>query len=418
MQRISTAMTFDNAQFHIRQQQSRISNLQNQITSQNRIQQLRDDPLAAARTVRYESVLTRLERFEQNTHYARDHFNLTYAYLDSALNVVQRVRELSVQAANGIHTQQDLSLMAVEVNEMLRELVALSNAVGPDGNQLFAGDRAFTEPFRAVEGLVEGGRESMVIRVEYRGSGASRRTEISEGTFASLDLSGGEAFWAERMQIFSSVNAANYRVSEPGSFFLNGVEIPVTIGDTLPSIVARINDSPAPVRASIDPDTRGLFLEGTGPGIILAEDGATGATVLRDLGIIRGNMDTGGPTDWDESRSRVSGGSMFDMVIRLRDAMFRGDHEFIGSQGLAGMDLALGNLTTRIADIGSRQQRVEMTWQRLNREIPDVQSYITRESGVNMMEAATNLSMMDLAHRAGLQTAARLLPVSLLDFIR
>jgi len=106
------------------------------------------------------------------------------------------------------------------------------------------------------------------------------------------------------------------------------------------------------------------------------------------------------------------------MVIRLRDAMFRGDQEFIGSQGIAGMDLALGNLTTRIADIGSRQERVEVTWQRLNREIPDVQSYITRESGVNMMEAATNLSMMDLAHRAGLQTAARLLPVSLLDFIR
>jgi len=418
MQRISTGMTFENAQFHIRQQQAKISNLQNQITSQNRVQQLRDDPLAAARAVRYESVLARLERFEQNTHYARDHFNITYAYLDSAIGIVQRVRELAVQAANGIYMADDLRLIGVEVNEMLRELVALSNAVGPDGRQLFAGDRAFTEPFRVVEGMVEGGNDSMVMRVEYRGSGASRRTEISDGTFTDLDLGGGEAFWAERMQIFSTVNAANYRVSEPGSFFLNGVEIPVTIGDTLPSIVARINESPAPVRAFIDPDTRGLALEGTSSQIIMAEDGAEGATVLRDLGIIRGNMDTGGPTNWDETRSRVSGGSMFDMVIRLRDAMFRGDHEFIGSQGIAGMDLSLGNLTMRVAEIGSRQERVEAVWQRLNREIPDVQSYITREIGVNMMEAATNLSMMDLAHRASLQTAARLLPVSLLDFLR
>jgi len=417
MQRISTGMPFDNSQFHIRQQQSRISNLQNQITSQNRIQDLRDDPLAAARAVRYESFLTRLERFEQNALYARDHFNITHAYLDSALGLVQRVRELAVQGANGTYAPDDLRLMAIEVNELLRELVSVSNATGPDGNRLFAGDRAFTEPFRVVEGMVEGGRESVVLRVEYRGSGATRRTEISEGTFAELDIGGGEAFWAERMQIFSSVDAANYRVNVPGSFFLNGIEIPVTVGDTLPSIAARINDSPAPVRASIDPSTRGLALEGTGPGLIRAEDGAEGASVLRDLGIIRGNMESG-VTLWDETRSRVSGGSMFDMMIRLRDAMFRGDGEFIGSQGIGGMDMALGNLTTRIAEIGSRQERVEATWQRLNREIPDVQSYVARETGVNMATAATNLAMMDLAHRASLQTTARLLPVTLLDFLR
>jgi len=410
-------MPFENARFNLMQQQSRISNLQNQITGENRIQELRDDPLAAARAVRYESFATRLQRFEQNTLYAQDHFNLTYAHMDSALSIVQRVRELSVMAANGIYTQEDLRNMAIEVNEMLGELVSISNAVGPDGNQLFGGDRAFTEPFRIVEGLVEGGRENMIIRVDYRGAGASRNAEISEGTFVNLDLSGGEAFWAERMQIFSSVNATNYRVSEPGSFFLNGEEIAVTIGDTLPSIVARINDSAAPVIASIDPTTSGLVLRGTGPGYIRAEDGAQGATVLRDLGIIRGNMDTS-VTLWDETRSTVSGGSAFDMMIRLRDAMFRGDHEFIGSQGVAGMDMALENMVTRIADIGSRQHRVEVTWNRLNREIPDLQSYIAREVGVNMATAATDLSMMELAHRASLQTTARLLPVSLLDFLR
>ena len=417
MQRISTGMTFENAQFNIRQQQAAIATLQNRITGQNRITSLRDDPLAAARAVRYESVLARLQRFEQNTLYARDHFNHTYAYLDSAITVVQRVRELAVQAANGIHTPDDLRLIGLEINEMLGELVSLANATGPDGRQLFAGDRAFSEPFRAVEGFVPGGHSSMINRVEYRGAGASRRTEISEGTFSDLDLSGGEAFWAERMQVFSGVNATDYRVVTPGSFFINGHEIPVSIGDTLPSIVARINDSGAPVRAFIDADTLGLSLEGTGPGLIRAEDGASGATVLLDLGIIRGNME-GGVTQWDETRSIVSGGSMFDMVIRLRDAMFRGDAEFIGSQGLAGMDLALGNLVARAAEIGSRQERVEVVWARLNREIPDVQSHLARETGVNMMEAAVNLSMLDLAHRAGLQSAARILPVTLLDFLR
>jgi len=421
MRRISSDMPHIDTQFQLRRQEERLAKLQSQITSENRIQELRDDPLAAAHTVRYQSYLARLERFEKNTLYAKDHYNVVYGYMNEALSIMQRVRELSVMASNGIYTEEDEKLMGMEVNELIKELASLSNTVGPDGKQVFAGDKAFTEPFRLVEGSIPGGGENMVVRVEYRGAGASRRTEISDNTYVDLDIGGGEAFWAEKMQVFSSVDATNYRVSASGSFFIDGTEIRVAPGDTLPAIVAKINDSPAPVKAYIDPDTRGLVLEGTNPHLIRAEDAVSpngeGPTVLKDLGIIRGNMENNAP-NWDTARSRVSGGSMFDMLIRLRDAMYRGDHEFIGSQGIAGMDLAINNLTTRIADIGSRQERAETVWQRLNREIPDVTANIVRESSVDMTDAATDLKMLDFAHKASLQTAAHLLPVSLLDFLR
>ena len=422
MHRISTDMPNTDAQFYMRRQEQRLSKLQSQIMSENRIQELRDDPLAAARAVRYESYLTRLERFEKNTQYARDHYNVAFSYMNEAINIMHRVRELAVQGANGTYTGEDLKLMGVEINELVKELTSLSNTVGPDGKPLFAGDKAFTEPFRIVEGTVDGGGESMVVRVEYRGAGATRRTEISDRSYTDLDIGGGEVFWAEKMSVFSNVDASNYRVSTAGSFFIDGAEIRVSPGDTLPAIVAKINDSPAPVKAFIDPETKGLALEGTSPHLIRAEDGVAaggvgGATVLKDLGIIRGNMENNAP-NWDNVRSRVSGGSVFDMFVRLRDAMFRGDQDYIGSQGIAGMDLAINNLTTRIADIGSRQERVEMVWQRINREIPDVASHLARETSVNMTDAATDLKMLDFAHKATLQTAAKILPPTLLDFLR
>jgi len=417
MFRVSTDMPNTDSQFYLRRQESKLAKMQSQVGSQNKIHELRDDPLAASHTVRYESYLARLERFEKNTLYAKDHYSVAYAYMNETMGVLQRVRELAVQGSNGIYSPDDLKLMAVEINELVKEMVSLSNTVGPDGKQLFAGDKAFTEPFRIIEGTVEGGSESVVARVEYRGAGASRRTEISERSYTDLDIGGGEMFWAEKMQIFSTVDASNYRVNTAGVMFIDGEEIRVSPGDTLPAIVAKINDSGAPVKAFIDPETRGLALEGTNPHLIRAEDGAEGATVLRDLGIIRGNMENNAP-NWDTARSRVSGGSVFDMLIRLRDAMYRGDQDFIGSQGIAGMDLALGNLTTRIADIGSRQERVEMVWQRLNKEIPNVTEHIARESSVNMTDAATDLKMLDFVHKASLQTAARILPPTLLDFLR
>ena len=196
---------------------------------------------------------------------------------------------------------------------------------------------------------------------------------------------------------------------------MDGQEIPVKAGDTLPALIAKINESGAPVKASFDPSSQGLVITGTNPHLIRMEDGE-GSTVLQELGIIQFNSDPGAP-NWHPS-SRVQGGSVFDMVIRLRDGMLRGDTEYIGSLGLSGIDSALGNVVSRQADIGSRHQRVSATGSRLNEEIPNVTAMIARESGVDMATAATDLAMLNLAHRATLMAAAKIPPATLLDFLR
>jgi flagellar hook-associated protein 3 FlgL len=416
MKRVSSDMPVTDMDFYLRRREENLTNIQNQIGSQTRLNQLRNDPIAASHAVRYESFLVRLERFEKNTQYTMEHYNNTQDYLNEATTVIQELRELALKGAHGIYSPDDLKIMATEVNELLKELVAVSNKLGPDTKQAFAGDKVFTEPFRVVEGTVEGGGESMVVRVEYRGSGATRRAEIGDNMFVDLDIGGGEAFWAEKMQVFSTVDATSYRVQEPGSFFIDGVEITAEVGDTLPTLVAKINDSAAPVKAYVDPQTRGLVLEGTNAHLIRAEDRVGGATILRDLGIINGNMINNAP-NWNNT-AIVSGGSIFDMVIRLRDAMLRGDQDFIGSQGIVGMDLAINNIASKLAVVGARQERAEMAWQRISSEIPNITGMFSREAGIDMETLAMEMKMAQYAHQVALQTAARILPPSLLDFLR
>jgi len=402
-------------QYYLRRQEDNLHNLQTQIATGNKLNQLRNDPLAAAHAVRYESYLARLERFESNTLYAIDHYNQIDVYLQRAVDVMQRIRELAVTGANGVYGKDDTRAMGIEVNELLKELVSIANTVGPDGKQLFAGDKAFTEPFRVVEGTVEGGGETLVVNVEYRGSGPARKAEISDGTYTELDIGGGEVFWAEKMQIFSSTDASAWRALQDGAFYVDGYEIAVRAGDTLPAIVAKINESGAPVKASVDPETRGLMLTGTNPHLIRMED-KQGSRTLEELGIIQFNSDPSAP-NWAPS-ARIAGGSVFDMVIRLRNALYRGDQAFIGGLGIGGIDNALQNMEARLTEVGSRQERATATWARLNQEIPNVTSMLARESAVNMIDAATDLSMMDFAHNAALQTAAKILPTTLLDFLR
>ncbi len=109
---------------------------------------------------------------------------------------------------------------------------------------------------------------------------------------------------------------------------------------------------------------------------------------------------------------------MFDMVIRLRDAMYRNDQDFIGSQGIAGMDLAVNNVVLRLADVSSRKERAETAWQRINAQIPNVTGMLERETGLDMVDAITELKNAQLAHQAALQTGAKILPQTLLDFLR
>jgi flagellar hook-associated protein 3 FlgL len=416
MKRISSDMPHSDMEFYLRRQEEKLNNIENQIGSQNRIHSLRDDPIAASHAVRYESYLTRLKRFEENTQKAQEHLQNTHDYLYETTSIMQKIRELAVSGANGNWSPDDLKIMGMEVNELLKELVKISNATGPDTRQVFAGDKVFTEPFRIVEGTIEGGEDTVIKRVEYRGSGPTRKVEIGDNMFLDIDLGGDQAFWAEKMQIYSTTDATDYRVQEQGAFYIDGVEIPVNIGDTLPSIIARINDSSAPVKAYIDPTSRGIFIEGTSAHLIKMEDKEGGATVLRDLGVINGNLQNNAP-NWANT-ARVFGGSMFDMVIRLRDGLYRGDQEFIGSQGLGGIDLAMNNVTMRLADVSSRYERANFAWQRINAQIPNVTAMHGRETGVDIADGMMDLKMAQYAHQASLQTAAKILPQTLLDFLR
>jgi len=402
-------------QYRLRRHESNLSHTQSQLNTGTKIIDLRDDPQGASHSVRYDSYLTRLERYEKNTHFAMEHYNLQDSYFREFNDILQRIRELAVQGSNGINGPDETKYIAVEINELLKELAAIANKTGPDSKQLFAGDKAYTEPFRLVEGTVEGGGESLIVGVEYRGSGANRRTEISDGTYATLDIGGGEAFWAEKMNIVSRFDATNYQVTQDGAFFIDGVEIKLTAGDTLHSIIAKINDSTAPVKAYVDPQTRGLSIDGTNAHLIRMED-RQDSRVLQDLGLIRPASDPYAP-NWHET-ALVSGGSAFDMVIRLRDSLYRHDQEFAGSQGLGGIDLALSNIAFRLTTEGSRKERAEFTWMRLNEEIGNVTAALNSENGLDYSEAATELAMLDFAQRAALQTAARVIPPTLLDFLR
>ena len=156
MNRVSTDMGFMDQQYYAQLREWRLNHVQNQMSAQTRIKDLRDDPIAAGSATRYQSAAARLERFETNIETVRGNYALAEGNMRSALDILQRVRELAVQGANGIYEKDQLASMGEEVNQLLDEMVKIANSRTGEGTSLFAGLMSRTEPFRAQVGRVAG----------------------------------------------------------------------------------------------------------------------------------------------------------------------------------------------------------------------------------------------------------------------
>ena len=414
MRRVSSATANNDIQYNLRLQESRVNNLNNQLGSQNRLQQLRDDPLAAGHLVRYQSYATRVEQFEKNAKIISDDFTVAEGYVNQSVQIMQRVRELAVNGANGYYEKEDLRNMAVEVDELLKELIQNSNAIGPDGTRIFAGTRTSNIPFEAETGYVKGSSEPLITSVKYQGSIGTKEIEVDEQARISIDKSGNSIFWAEKQQLISSADATSYSVQQESKIAINGQEIKLEPGDNVYSIISKINDSGTSVKASLDPITKGLNLETTDSRQLWLED--ISGTTLTDLAIIKDSSQR--PPYNISDFVTVSGGSLFDSVIALRDSMLSGDIESIGGRVLGSIDNGIDNLLTRQAEIGSNYERAQQSIAKAQTNQLGVTNMIAREGDLDFTKAITDMKMLENVKQATLSTAGRLYESSLLNYMR
>ena len=265
MNRISTNLPNDNTRFFMQRQEADRRRVQNQISSQQRIQNLRDDPVGAAHATRFESYSLRLERYANNIEHARDTNRVAEGYMQQSVDIMQRVREIAIQGANGTYTDEERRHMAAEVDELLEELVQIGNAKDGTGDALFAGARSRSTAFQTLTGTVEGLDGNRITDVLYNGDITQNMTEIGDGSLVGLNVPGNSFFWAEQQQIYSDVDGTDYVAGEDSNFYIDGVRIDVNEGDSVFAVIDSINTSDAAVRARLDPVQDGLVIESTSP---------------------------------------------------------------------------------------------------------------------------------------------------------
>ena len=128
--------------------QEQLLRLQTQLSSGKKLTAPSDDPSSASRIIDLNEAISQITQYGENADYAKQRLNLEEATLNASTNILQRVRELSIQAANtGVNDLQSELAIASEIKERLAELFDNANIRDENGDYVFSGFQSKTKAF-------------------------------------------------------------------------------------------------------------------------------------------------------------------------------------------------------------------------------------------------------------------------------
>jgi flagellar hook-associated protein 3 FlgL len=169
--RIATSMIFERGVNALLREQREVSKTELQLASGNRMLSAADDPTAAARVLDLNREIETITQYQRNIERTRSRLELEDATLEGGLNLLQRVRELTVQGANDTLSADDRRAIGYEVGQLRDELFGLVNTRDANGEYIFSGFQG------DVPAYADAGGGSYV----YQGDQGQRRIRIGHG---------------------------------------------------------------------------------------------------------------------------------------------------------------------------------------------------------------------------------------------
>lgn len=175
--RLSTSMIYQNGLKTMMETQNEIQRSQTQITTGKRMQSASDDPAAASAILQLNDTKQRTEQYQLNAQAATAKLSFQESVYSDITHVMNRVRELVIQGNNDSTTRDDRQIIAEEISILRDELITTANGKDINGDYIYSGNLADTEPFTDAGGVVtyhgdEGIRELKI--------GASRNIAVNE----------------------------------------------------------------------------------------------------------------------------------------------------------------------------------------------------------------------------------------------
>ena len=181
---ISTSLMFDRAIAQMGITQDRISKTQTQLSTTKQINKPSDAPDQAATITRLKSAIDRQNAYVSTINSVKDKLSQQETAANNATDVLTRLKELTVQAANDTYSAVDRKSIDLEVRQLRDQLLSLANTQDVNGNFIFSGSRVGKQAFATDENG----------KLVYQGDQTVSATGVGDQSAVDINRSGTNPF--------------------------------------------------------------------------------------------------------------------------------------------------------------------------------------------------------------------------------
>ena len=182
--KVSTSLFFDRSVNQMVSGQSQLAKTQTRLSSGKEVVNPSDAPDKATAIQRLKSVLKKQDSFSSNIEGAKNRLIAEETALKGVNDVLTRIKELSIQAANGTLGPRDKELVAIEVEGLTQDLLSLANTQDVNDNYVFSGSRVQVQPFQ----------KNSFGDVTYFGDETRNEVQVSEQRYIRFNRTGTDVF--------------------------------------------------------------------------------------------------------------------------------------------------------------------------------------------------------------------------------
>lgn len=215
--RVTQGMISSDVLRQINNSNERLSTYQQQLASGKKITLPSQDPVVATLGIAYRSDVTHVTQYQRNVSNAYQWLNNSDSALGQMDSVMQRVRELTVQASNGTNTPNDLKQINSEVEQLKQQLVDVGNTQVA-GNYIFNGQRTSTPPL-SLQTNPDG---TTAVNVNTAATNNQYKVQINDGVQMAINVDPTTVFTSK---LFSDINTLQQRLTgkAPASDLTNSI---------------------------------------------------------------------------------------------------------------------------------------------------------------------------------------------------
>jgi flagellar hook-associated protein 3 FlgL len=125
---------------------SQMEQLQQQTTTGRKINKPSDDPVGITYSLRYRTELAANEQYKDNVDSALSWLDFNDTIIEQASDVLQRVKELATNAANGTNPDLALGNIKSEIDQLKQQLIDIANSK-LNGKYVFNGENFDQQPY-------------------------------------------------------------------------------------------------------------------------------------------------------------------------------------------------------------------------------------------------------------------------------